>query len=699
EQSPALLMGIGMGCCGFVGGHTDHVNQLAAISWIPWIITEALLVLRRPRLAHSVLLAIFVAMQMLAGHPQYVIYTLIYLTAVAVIYFVYYHHRRKSYEPPSWIGLGLLAAGIIVGVGLSSAQTLPSAELSPRSLRMLDPPERMFVDSYPPRNLISLLVPQAFGNPVQGLHNMDGTPLSETDLGMFARDQWAKVAGIGSEFEAFAYNEWVMYMGLATIIFAGIALITLFHEFLVRCFFFLMLFSLIMAVGSYIPITTPPYKMVVTWIPGGENLRVPARFLIFFCMSVVVLAAVGFNQVLYFLRERLRAPDSTLALVRILILVVVFGDLFYFSKTQMFRYNDTDLILREKGPALTFFEQNPGEYKIFRQMVEVPYNTDGNQIAARQREKREATRRQIQRLQPNLNRLSNVQVDNGYEEGLLPTFSYWLFEHTFHRNLRSMTPDTTLMGLMNIKYLMTDRFYKEGESSGLIPQNRYAILEQPLPVPDATKSTRPYYQELPAGIWPTTDAQSEQFLALYENRNFCPKFAWGAALRNQFDFKALETNVFPTRALLSTLETPTSATYAYRKNALTSATAVSTIPTAALGNFTFTRESANSFLLQKSAKDEGEIIMLEGDYPGWVCRWENKVVPLKRVNACMMSCDAPVGPSKLHFQFEPFSFRLGAFISCLFVLLLSSCVFFLDFPTKLGKPRKRGRGSRGTNGE
>ncbi|HBF33345.1 TPA: hypothetical protein DDW35_02150, partial [Candidatus Sumerlaeota bacterium] len=47
EQSPALLMGIGMGCCGFVGGHTDHVNQLAAISWIPWVITEALLVVRR----------------------------------------------------------------------------------------------------------------------------------------------------------------------------------------------------------------------------------------------------------------------------------------------------------------------------------------------------------------------------------------------------------------------------------------------------------------------------------------------------------------------------------------------------------------------------------------------------------------------------------------------------------------------------
>jgi hypothetical protein len=716
ERSPSLLMAICLSCGGFVGGHMDHVNQLAAISWIPWIMCEALLVLRHPRLKYMILLALCLGMQLLAGHPQYVIYTLAYLFGLALIYYVYYHHRRKISDPPAWIGIVLLGVGILAGVGLASAQILPSAELSKRSLRQLDNPERMFNYSFPPRNLITILYPYAYGNPVNGLHTLDGTPLLDGThlpdgtevtattpvsalsklLGMFENDKWVREAGIGSELDAFKYHEWVCYVGLITVALALLAIITMFQEFVVRCFLFLALLVLVLAAGSYVDIATPPYRLLVACFPGGEHLRVPARLMILFNLSVVVLAAMGFNQVVFYLRERRRIPESTLALLRLLILVLVFFDLYLFSLNQTFRYNDSTQILREKGPALTFLDENPGEYRVFRQMGEVPYDTDGERIALRMAVKRPAPRLQVQRFQPNLNILSRIQVDGGYEEGLLPTLSYWNFERKFRRNLRGPEPDTFLMGLMNIKYLITDVPYSPKNAGKLKHILRYVTPVMGRLGASALDNDVPLeFRPVPENIWPASPAESERFYALYENLNFCPKFLWEERLRRAFDLGALEvTDRTPDLSSYPSVPSVPDMTYRLPWDFVKDAKPAGPTMRDLLDetyNFNARRAngSPNAFTLEKPTDDSGNVVMIEAAYPGWICKWNGHTEPLKRINAVMMGCHLPKGATAFSFAFEPYSYRIGFFLSCCFVLFLSTIVFFLDFPRKPLFSRKR----------
>ena len=725
ERSPSLLMAICMGCGGFVGGHMDHVNQLAAISWIPWIMCEALLVLRHPRLKYLVLLSLCLGMQILAGHPQYVIYTLAYLFGLALIFYVYYHHRRKTSHPPSWTGIVFLGVGIIIGIGLASAQILPSAELSKRSLRQLDDPERMFHYSFPPRNLITLVYPYAYGNPVNGLHTLDGRPLLDGSrlpdgtpvtastpvsaltklLGMFETDEWVRNAGIGTELGAFNYHEWICYVGLITVALALLAIITMFQEFVVRCFFFLALLVVVLAAGSYVDISAPPYQLLVMCFPGGEHLRVPARFMILFNLSVVVLAAMGFNQVVFYLRERRRIPESTLAPLRLLILVLVFGDLYLFSMNQTFRYNDSTKVLSEKGPALAFFEANPGDYKVFRQMVEIPYDTDAKRIAERIAEKRHATRLQIQRFQPNLNVLSRIQIDGGYEEGLLPTLSYWNFERKFRRNLRGPEPDTFLMGLMNIKYLVTDVPYSPGNTGKLkhlrAPNEellRYATPPLSNISEAASAENAPLvFTPVPENFWPRADSLQERecFYALYENLNFCPKFVWEDRLRRAFDLSTLDVDSFaPDSSGYPSVASVPDMTYRLPWDTVGPAKPGGPTMQGLLGEeYLFNAQRANgspnAFNLEKPAEDYGPVVMIEAAYPGWVCKWRGGSEPLERINAVMMGCQLPKGPTGFQFAFEPFSFRMGFFLSCCFVLLLSSTLFFLDFPRKPLLGRKR----------
>jgi hypothetical protein len=99
--------------------------------------------------------------------------------------------------------------------------------------------------------------------------------------------------------------------------------------------------------------------------------------------------------------------------------------------------------------------------------------------------------------------------------------------------------------------------------------------------------------------------------------------------------------------------------------------------------------SPNAFNLEKPAEDFGPVVMIEAAYPGWVCKWRSGSKPLERINAVMMACQLPKGPTVFQFAFEPFSFRMGFFLSCCFVLLLSSTIFFLDFPKKPLLGRKR----------
>jgi hypothetical protein len=280
-------------------------------------------------------------------------------------------------------------------------------------------------------------------------------------------------------------------------------------------------------------------------------------------------------------------------------------------------------------------------------------------------------------------------VDGGYEEGLLPTLSHWNFERKFRRNLRGPEPDSFLMGLINVKYLVTDVPYLPANAGKLKPLFRYATRPLGRLSEAASSENAPLvFNPLPENAWPSSSLECEHFFALYENLNFCPKFVWEDRLRRAFDLSVLEVDsLAPDASGYPAVPSTPAMSYRLPWDKIESVKAGRPTMQTLLGEeYVFNAQRAagspNAFSLEKPAEHSGDVVMIEAAYPGWVCKWKGHTEPMKRINAVMMGCYLPKGPSVFRFAFEPFSFRIGFFISCCFVLILSTAVLFLDFPRK-----------------
>jgi hypothetical protein len=252
---------------------------------------------------------------------------------------------------------------------------------------------------------------------------------------------------------------------VATLVFALLAVCLLIREFVVRVFAVLALVSLLIAFGENV-CNGVPYRFLMMLLPGGEGFRVPARFLFFSTLSLAVLAAIGFNQTVRYLAERRRIQDKTLKLTCLLILCVVLFDLYLFSRNQGFRFNDTDMVLEDRGAVTDYLLKHPGEYRVFHLTSEIQHDLEENRFLVNRERKKMGALLQVQRLQPNLNTLWGIEALNGYEEGLLPSLNFRAFVDAdtprdlmgqFTRNLRRLPPDTQLMGLLNVRYLLCDQ--------------------------------------------------------------------------------------------------------------------------------------------------------------------------------------------------------------------------------------------------
>jgi hypothetical protein len=345
-------------------------------------------------------------------------------------------------------------------------------------------------------------------------------------------------------------------------------------------------------------------------------------------------------------------------------------------------------VLLERGPILAHLEKDHLDYRTFRLMDEVQYDLEGKRFVENRLRKKFGARLQVQRVQPNLHMLWGLQACRGYEEGLLPPLNYRTFMGydlanrrmgRFTRNLHGVAPDTVLLGLLNVKYVLTDK---------PVVGNRLKFVTKMLFRPNNFREEE-IFKELP-----------ERFLhfALYENLDYLPKFLWGDRLRAVCDLERLDVNPSPAGSMLSMDERGMNLTYRRvdensGETLLSTATLASdtVVSTASLWSqvvkdqaLTIQRPEGdpNAFFVEKSDGEAGEILFLEAPYPGWVCRWEGGEAPLERVNAIMMGCQVPPEAGSLEIIYEPFSFRLGLFLSCCFVLLLSTVVCFLQYPAQ-----------------
>lgn len=135
-----------------------HVGLLATNSWLPWLLLATTWSVRRGDGRSAIIAGVPLGLALLAGHTT----SLLYLGLVWLLFACYLVLSRQRWQ---LVGRQLLLA-TLVGVGLSAIQLLPLVQFSRVASRTAES-TLAFATAYslPPAHLITLLIPDYFGEP------------------------------------------------------------------------------------------------------------------------------------------------------------------------------------------------------------------------------------------------------------------------------------------------------------------------------------------------------------------------------------------------------------------------------------------------------------------------------------------------------------------------------------------------------
>jgi hypothetical protein len=301
----ALVGGLAYGGGGYIVSHSVFPSMVYAAAWLPLMLAFTERLVRRPfqnsQSKHQIgywfldvaLLSATVALQLLAGHAQTSFYSL-----VSVAFFALFRlaQRHAAGDRPRRIRPLLLSAGALFlsalgGIALAAIQLLPSAELAAHSQRAGTLTDMTFAYelSFWPWRFITLLAPDFFGHPARN-------------------EYW----GFGN------YWEGAAFIGILPLLLAVLALIRWWQKraearlgllSAVPFFALLSLVSLILALGHY----TPLYPFLFQHVPGFGLFQAPARLTIGYALGMAVLAGIG--------AESLSLTPRLRSLIKILLIV------------------------------------------------------------------------------------------------------------------------------------------------------------------------------------------------------------------------------------------------------------------------------------------------------------------------------------------------------------------------------------------
>ncbi|MDP6792868.1 MAG: hypothetical protein QF660_02315, partial [Anaerolineales bacterium] len=253
----ALLFALG----GHLTGKVEQVNQLQALTWMPWLLLAAYLQLTassaRERTRAGLAFSGVLALQLLAGHTQTTFITLVatVLWSVTVV--------LGRIEPPNRLDATRrmipLFLFIIFGSLMASAQLFPAVELARNSLRST------------------------------------GLPLS--DALSFSLHPLLLGRALLPGFSRTLFTEFIGYVGLSGLLLTLTGLAVLITNNQARPRFipaaFLACIGILLALGAYNPLYLP----LAEFVPGFNLFRVPARWLALWALGAALLAGLGLDHI------------------------------------------------------------------------------------------------------------------------------------------------------------------------------------------------------------------------------------------------------------------------------------------------------------------------------------------------------------------------------------------------------------------
>ena len=257
-----LVSSVLMMFCGahFLHIYDGHLSNLCTMAWAPlvfWAIDH----LFKDRPFGGCLLGVFaVAMQILAGHPQYVFYTAIAATIYFGLCLIREQERKKSL-----LKIALFLGMYLGATALAAVQLLPGLQAAGESARSGGVSyafASMF--SLPPVNLVTLLAPDFFGDyihfPYWGRQYL-----------------WESCVFVG-------------ITGFLLALHAAMAVAGARRRFCVS----MVLILGVLAMGS----NTGLFPFLRAWLPGFDRFRGSSKFLFQASIFLTMLAGMGLDEML-----------------------------------------------------------------------------------------------------------------------------------------------------------------------------------------------------------------------------------------------------------------------------------------------------------------------------------------------------------------------------------------------------------------
>jgi len=240
----------------FLHIYAGHLSNLCTVAWIPLVFLCVDRLFDERSLKWCLIGIFALTMFILAGHPQYVYYT-------ALVIMIYSALRLMKAEQRFGIIVSLAAvcAGSLL---LSAVQVLSGLDAAAESVRSAASYLYTARFSLPPENIITLFVPDFFGDVV----NMS---------------YWGR------------FFLWEMSLFIGVI---GISMVfygALYEERQKRHFSLtIVIMLLVLALGAH----TPLARILYHWLPGFDSFRGASKFISLLTVFLVMLAGIGLDDLL-----------------------------------------------------------------------------------------------------------------------------------------------------------------------------------------------------------------------------------------------------------------------------------------------------------------------------------------------------------------------------------------------------------------
>lgn len=241
---------------GFLLAQISHINIVHTAALLPWVLWSIERYVANGSRIRGSVIAVFVAIQIFAGHQQTFAYSLMLTSAYAIVMSFGRMEQRKRYLT----SLAFTAAGVL----LAAVQILPTAELLSNSLRASASYDFFSSFSMPRSFVMTLLAPYILGG---------------GDMRLFSAPY------IGQLY----YTEYVAYAGVLSIMLALIALLFDRNR-QTRFWAIVVVVGFVLALGRNAPLN---FYRLVYFVPIVNLFRVPARHLLEVNFAIAVLAGRG----------------------------------------------------------------------------------------------------------------------------------------------------------------------------------------------------------------------------------------------------------------------------------------------------------------------------------------------------------------------------------------------------------------------